>query len=83
MGNNRTGPPENLGAEPQSLRFVAISGSRQSQRLTTGKRQPCLRSWLMFYVGTFSPQPPTSSCQRATAVYQRSDGSFKTRLTHG
>src|SRR5208337_5631817 len=23
------------------------------------------RSWLMFYVRTFSPQPPTSSCQRA------------------
>ena len=24
-----------------------------------------LRSWLMFYVGIFSPQPPTSSCQSA------------------
>ena len=23
------------------------------------------RSWLMFYVRTFSPQPPTSSCQKA------------------
>ena len=27
-----------------------------------------LRSWLMFYVGTFSPQPTTSSCQRANSI---------------
>ena len=27
--------------------------------------QETLQSWLMFYVGTFSPQRPTPSCQRA------------------
>ena len=33
-----------------------------------GDCSPALRSWLMFYVGPFSPQPPTPSCQRTSPL---------------
>ena len=33
-----------------------------------GNCSPALRSWLMFYVGTFSPQLPTPSCQRTNPL---------------
>ena len=38
-----------------------------------------LRSWLMFYVGTFSPQRPTSSCQRANPNVSRIGIEINTR----
>src|SRR5208337_92566 len=66
-----------------TARFVR--DPRHLSRVSRRDDGSSLRSWLMFYVGTFSPQRPTASCQRATPMYQTREfgGSGETRLATG
>ena len=62
--------PGRFGRAPPYL--TAVPGisrrARWSQCMAWLSPRLVLRSWLMFYVGTFSPQPTTSSCQRANSI---------------